>query len=281
MVSAIVSQPGEARVSGVTIHPTAIVHPSAEIGRGVAVGPFCVVGADVVLADEVRLISHVVIDGRTCLGPGTVVFPFASLGQPPQDLKYRGEPSRLEIGARNRIREYVTMNPGTEGGGMVTRIGDDGLFMASAHVGHDCILGNEVILANNALLGGHVHLGNFAFVGGNSAVHQFCRVGDYAWIGGMTGVERDVIPFGMATGDRARLTGLNLVGLERRGFPRDDIQALRSAYRVLFGPDGTFAERLDEVERVFGANLRVGEIVEFVRVKSSRGLCQPAAPNGH
>ncbi len=267
-------------MADVTLHPTAIVHRKAVLGSGVSIGPYSVIGPDVVLGDGVRLISHVVIDGRTTIGAGTVVFPFASLGQIPQDLKYKGEPSTLEIGERNRIREYVTMNPGTEGGGMVTRIGDDGLFMASSHVGHDCVLGNQVIMANNALLGGHVHLGDFSFVGGNSAVHQFCRVGDYAWVGGMTGVERDIIPFGMATGDRARLTGLNLVGLERRGFSRDDVQALRSAYRVLFGPDGTFAERLDEVERTFGANRYVGQVIEFVRAKSNRGLCQPAAQNG-
>lgn len=264
-----------------SIHPTAIIDSAASIGSGVEIGPYCVVGPNVVLGDRVRLISHVAIDGRTTVGEDTVIFPFASLGQAPQDLKYRGEPSRLVIGSRNRIREYVTMNPGTEGGGMLTKIGDDSLFMASSHVGHDCILGDQVILANNALLGGHVHLGNCAFVGGNSAVHQFCRVGDYAWIGGMTGVERDVIPFGMATGDRARLTGLNLVGLERRGFARDDIQALRSAYRLLFGSEGTFAERLETVDLEYGGNPQVAFMIAFVRSKSSRGLCQPAAGNGH
>jgi UDP-N-acetylglucosamine acyltransferase len=266
--------------TAVVIHPTAIVHPKANLGHGVAIGPYCVIGPDVVLADRVQLMSHVVVDGHTTIGVDSLVFPFASLGQVPQDLKYKGEPSTLEIGARNRIREQVTMNIGTEGGGMVTRVGDDGLFMVGAHVAHDCILGNRIIMANNATLAGHVTLGDFAFVGGISAVHQFVRIGAHAWVGGMTGVERDVIPFGQVMGDRARLTGLNLVGLERRGFPREDIQSMRTAFRMLFGPDGTLAERVDEVARVFAANPHVIEIVEFVRVKSSRGLCQPAAYSG-
>lgn len=263
------------------IHPTAIVDPKAELGGDVTIGPYCVIGPHVVLRDRVELKSHVVVEGRTTIGEDTIVFPFASLGQPPQDLKYRGEPSTLEIGARNRIREYVTMNPGTEGGGMVTRIGNNGLYMASAHVGHDCSLGDYVIMANNATLAGHVTLSNHAFIGGNSAVHQFCRIGAHAFVGGMTGIERDVIPYAQAMGDRARLTGLNLVGLERSGFDRDEIQTLRSAYRMLFGPDGTLAERLEEVARVFATNRLVMEIVEFVRVKSSRGLCQPAIVNGN
>jgi len=264
----------------VTIHPTAIIHPKARMGEGVEIGPYCVIGPDVVLGDRVHLISHVVIDGRTTIGDDSIVYPFASLGQAPQDLKYRGEPSTLEVGARNRIREQVTMNPGTEGGGMVTKIGNDGLFMVGAHIAHDCILGDHIIMANNATLAGHVTLGDFAFVGGISAVHQFVRIGAHAWVGGMTGVERDVIPFGQVMGDRARLTGLNLVGLERRGFPREEIQSMRTAYRMLFGPDGTLAERVDEVARVFASSPQVIEIVEFVRVKSSRGLCQPAAYSG-
>jgi UDP-N-acetylglucosamine acyltransferase len=222
-----------------------------------------------------------VIDGRTTIGADSIVYPFASLGQIPQDLKYKGEPATLEIGARNRIREHVTMNIGTEGGGMVTRIGDDGLFMVNAHIAHDCILGNRVIMANNATLAGHIEVGDFAFLGGMSAVHQFVRIGPSAMVGGMTGVEQDVIPFGLVTGDRARLTGLNLVGMERRGFPREDIQGVRSAYRMLFGPDGTLAERIEEVGRVFADNPYVRQIIEFARAKSSRGLCQPRAQNGN
>jgi UDP-N-acetylglucosamine acyltransferase len=263
------------------IHPSAIVHPKASLGTDVSVGPYCIVGPDVVLKDRVRLINHVSIEGRTTIGEDTVIYPFASLGQAPQDLKYKGEPSTLEIGARNRIREHVTMNPGTEGGGMVTRVGSDGLFMVGAHVAHDCILGDRIIIANNGTLAGHVTMGDYAFVGGISAVHQFVRIGAHAWIGGMTGVERDVIPFGQVMGDRARLTGLNLVGMERRGFARDDIQNMRSAFRLLFSSDGTLAERADEVAKIYAANPYVIEMVDFVRVKSSRGLCQPAAQNGH
>lgn len=270
----------EAGPPEVSIHPTALVDRRAELGAGVQIGPYCTVGPDVVLGDRVRLVSHVVIDGRTSIGDDTIVFPFASLGLPPQDLKYKGEPSKLAIGARNRIRENVTMNPGTEGGGMVTRVGDDCLFMVGSHVAHDCIVGDHVIFANNGTLGGHVVMGDYSFVGGNSAVHQFVRIGAHAWIGGMTGVERDVIPFGQAMGDRARLTGLNLVGLERRGFSRDDIQHMRTAYRMMFGPEGTLAERVDEVAEVFAANPYIMQIVEFIRAKSSRGLCQPRAQNG-
>jgi UDP-N-acetylglucosamine acyltransferase len=263
----------------VTIHPTAIVHPKASLGHGVSIGPYCLVGPDVVLGDRVQLMSHVVVDGRTTLGADCVVFPFASLGQSPQDLKYKGEPATLEIGARNRIREQVTMNIGTEGGGMVTRVGDDGLFMVGAHVAHDCVLGNRIIMANNATLGGHVTLGDFTVIGGISAVHQFVRIGPHAMVGGMTGVEQDIIPFGTVTGDRARLTGLNLIGMERRGFAREDIQGMRSAYRMMFGPAGTLAERIEEVSRTFSANQHVRQIVEFARAKSSRGLCQPRAQN--
>src|ERR1700761_1638325 len=279
MSSALTAALTQSSDTALTIHPTAIVHSKAQLGHGVAVGPYCVIGPDVVLGDRVRLMSHVVVEGRTTIGADTVVFPFASLGQIPQDLKYKGEPAILEIGARNRIRESVTMNIGTEGGGMVTRVGDDGLFMVGAHVAHDCILGNHVIMANNATLGGHVTLGDFAIVGGISAVHQFVRIGAHVMIGGMTGVEQDVIPFGMVTGDRARLGGLNLIGMERRGVPREDIQEVRSAYKMMFGDKGTLAERMEEAAKAFPANQYVRQIVEFARAKSSRGLCQPPAQN--
>jgi UDP-N-acetylglucosamine acyltransferase len=264
----------------VNIHPTAIVHPKARLGLNVQIGPYCVIGADVALGDRVRLVSHVVIDGLTTVGEDSVVYPFASLGLPPQDLKYRGEASTLKIGARNRIREHVTMNPGTLGGGMVTEVGNDGLFMVGGHVAHDCRLGDNIIMANNATLAGHVVLGDYVVVGGNSAIHQFVRVGPHAMVGGMTGVEQDVIPFGLVIGDRAWLNGLNLVGMERRGFTRDDIQAMRNAYRMMFGPDGTLAERLEEVSRAFSHSPIVRQVIEFARAKSSRGLCQPRAQNG-
>lgn len=259
----------------VTIHPSAIVDPAAKLGEGVDIGPFCVVGPDVTLGDGVRLVSHVAVDGRTSIGADTVIYPFASIGHRPQDLKFHGEPSELVIGARNQIREHVTMNPGTEGGGMLTRVGDDGLFMMGSHVAHDCVVGDHVIMANNATLGGHVTLGDYVIIGGLSAVRQFVRIGSHAMIGGMSGVENDVIPFGLVMGDRARLAGLNLVGLERRGFKKDDIHALRAAYRMLFGPEGTFAERVDEVGRDFGERALISDVLSFIRAKEARSLCQP------
>lgn len=259
----------------VTIHPSAIVDPAAKLGEGVDIGPFCVVGPDVTLGDGVRLVSHVAVDGRTSIGADTVIYPFASIGHRPQDLKFHGEPSELVIGARNQIREHVTMNPGTEGGGMITRVGNDGLFMMGSHVAHDCIVGDHVIMANNATLGGHVTLGDYVIIGGLSAVRQFVRIGSHAMIGGMSGVENDVIPFGLVMGDRARLAGLNLVGLERRGFGKDDIHALRAAYRMLFGPEGTFAERVEEVGRDFGDRALISDVLSFIRAKEARSLCQP------
>ena len=257
------------------IHPTAIIDAKAEIAASALIGPYCVVGPDVQLGESVELISHVAVAGRTKIGAGTRIFPFASIGHQPQDLKYRGEPSTLEIGQNNQIREYVTMNPGTEGGGMITRVGNDCLFMASAHVAHDCILGDNVIMANNATLAGHVTVGEFAFLGGLSAVHQFVRIGRHAMIGGMSGVEADVIPFGTVIGNRACLNGLNIVGLKRRGFSRDDIHTLRNAYRLLFAPEGTLQERLSDVEEQFKDNDVVMEIVAFIRSDSSRSLSTP------
>lgn len=264
----------------VTIHSTAVVDPAAQLGAGVKIGPYCVVGKDVVLGDGVQLMSHVVVDGRTTLGDGTVVFPFASLGTKPQDLKYKGEPSTLEIGKRNQIREYVTMNPGTEGGGMVTRVGDNCLFMMSAHVAHDCIVGNNVIMANNATLAGHVTVGDFVIIGGLSAIQQFVRLGDHAMIGGMSGVENDVIPYGLVKGERAYLAGLNLVGLERRGFDREAIRALRGAYRMLFAAEGTMAERLDEVAGHYQNQPLIDSVLGFIRDRDNRPLCQPADAEG-
>lgn len=265
----------------VSIHPSAVVDPAATLGEDVAVGPFCVVGGNVELGDRVRLHSHVVVEGRTRIGEGTEIFPFASIGHRPQDLKYHGEPSELIIGAFNKIRENVTMNPGTEGGGMLTRVGDHGLFMMGAHVAHDCMVGNHVILANNATLAGHVHLGDYAILGGLSAVHQFVRIGAHAMIGGMSGVENDVIPYGLVMGERARLAGLNLVGLERRGFPKDEVRALRAAYKMLFASAGdTFAARLEEVTKEYEDVALVNEILAFIKEKASRPLLQPRMENG-
>ncbi|MDD5585455.1 MAG: acyl-ACP--UDP-N-acetylglucosamine O-acyltransferase [Alphaproteobacteria bacterium] len=258
-----------------SIHATALVDPKAQLGTDVNVGPYCIVGPNVQLGDGVRLVSHAVVEGLTRIGPKTVIYPFTSIGHRPQDLKYHGEPSQLEIGANNQIREHVTMNPGTEGGGMVTRVGDNCLFMMSSHVAHDCQVGNNVILANNATLAGHVIVGDFAIIGGLSAVQQFVRIGAHAMIGGMSGVENDVIPYGMVKGERAHLAGLNIVGLERRGFGREEIHALRSAYRMLFASEGTMAERVDDVAELYASHSLVGSVVEFVRNRSGRALCQP------
>jgi UDP-N-acetylglucosamine acyltransferase len=262
-----------------TIHPTAIVEPGAKLGEDVRIGPYCIVGPNVELGDGVELIAHVVLGGHTRIGAGSKIYPFASLGHPPQDLKYKGEPSALLIGANNVIREHVTMNPGTAGGGMVTRVGNNGLFMASAHVAHDCKVGNNVIMANNATLAGHVEVGDFAILGGLSAVQQFVRIGPHAMIGGMSGVESDVIPYGLVKGDRARLSGLNTIGLKRRGFSRNDIHDLRTAYRLLFAQEGTMGERVEDVASIYGQNNPVMEMVEFIRADSSRAICQPKAEN--
>jgi UDP-N-acetylglucosamine acyltransferase len=262
------------------IHPTAIVEPGATLGADVRIGPYCHVGPRVALDDGVELLSHVVVAGITRVGARTRIFPFASIGHQPQDLKYKGEESRLEIGADNIVREYVTMNPGTQGGGMLTQIGAACLFMASAHVAHDCRLGDHVIMANNATLGGHISIGDYAFLGGLSAVHQFVRIGAHAMVGGLTGVERDVIPYGMVVGDRARLTGLNIVGLQRRGFSRDEIQALRTAYQMIFGEElGTLAGRVGEAAERFPDIRPVQDVIAFIRAESSRGLVQPKAAN--
>ncbi|MBM3536565.1 MAG: acyl-ACP--UDP-N-acetylglucosamine O-acyltransferase [Alphaproteobacteria bacterium] len=257
------------------IHPTAIVDSGARLGERVRIGPYCVVGPHVELGPGVELVSHVVVAGHTNIGAESRVYPFASLGHPPQDLKYKGEPSRLLIGQHCVIREHATMNPGTAGGGMITRVGDNGLFMNGIHVAHDCQVGSNVIMASNATIGGHVQVGDFAFLGGLSAVHQFVRIGPHAMIGGMTGVEADVIPFGLVMGDRARLSGLNMVGLKRRGFSRKEIHELRTAYRLLFAQEGTMAERLEDVASIYAASKPVMALAEFIRSDSARSICLP------
>jgi UDP-N-acetylglucosamine acyltransferase len=262
------------------IHPTAVVAPGAILADDVVIGPYCIVGENVVLGGGVTVRSHAVVGGRTTIGEGTSIYPFASIGLEPQDLKYRGEPSQLVIGRDNRIREYVTMNPGTTGGGMVTRVGDGCLFMVGVHVAHDCQVGNHVIMANNATLGGHVVVEDYAFLGGLCAVHQYVRIGKHAMIGGMSGVERDVIPYGQVIGDRARLIGLNIIGMQRRGFSREDIQELRNAYQLLFSSDGTFSDRVNEIAERFRGIRPVDEIIDFIRADSSRAICQPKGANG-
>jgi UDP-N-acetylglucosamine acyltransferase len=262
-------------VGRVEAHPTAIVSPHAGIGADVRIGPYSVIGDDVVLHDGVELISHVVVAGRTEIGARTRIFPFASIGHQPQDLKYSGEPSRLYIGERCVIRENVTINPGTEGGGMETRVGDDCLLMASSHVAHDCRIGNHVVLANYVGVAGHASIGDYVAFGGTCVVHQFVRIGAHAFIGAQSMVDADVIPYGMAIGNRARLAGLNLVGLRRRKFDREVIHSLRAAYRMIFSSEGTLRERVDDAANMFKAEPLVQEVVNFITVASDRPLCMP------
>ena len=257
------------------IHATAVVEQGARIHDTAYIGPYCIVSGQAALGENVRLESHVVIAGDTELGQSTQVYPFASLGHAPQDLKFKGETSQLRIGSRNVIREHVTMNPGTAGGGLVTRVGDDCLFMVGAHVAHDCQLGNHVILANNATLGGHVHVGDHAIIGGLAAIHQFVRIGEHAMIGGMSGIESDVIPYGNAFGERAALQGLNLIGLKRRGFDRETIAALRKAFQELFDGQGTLASRVDALAEDYAHYPAIIRIAEFIREGADRALCRP------
>lgn len=259
---------------GATIHPSAVVETGAQLAPGCVVGPFCHVGPDVTLAAGVELKSHVVVTGRTEIGEDTVVFPFAVIGEIPQDLKFKGEPTRLVIGKRNRIREHVTMNTGTEGGGGVTVVGDDGLFMAGCHVAHDARIGNRVILVNNSAIAGHCVLEDEVIVGGLSGVHQWVRIGRGAIIGAVTMVTNDVIPHGLVQGPRGRLDGLNLVGLKRRGVPRADITALRAAYQMLSQGEGAFQDRARRLGEETQSD-HVREIVSFIMGDSDRSFLTP------
>ena len=255
-----------------SIHPTAIVEDGAQIGEDVSIGPYSTVGSEAVLGDGTTLESHA---GRTTLGANSHIYPFASVGHRPQDLKYAGEPSELIVGSGTIIREHATLNPGTVGGNMRTVVGDNCMFMVASHVAHDCQIGDSVILVNNATLGGHVVIGDHVIVGGMSAIHQFVRIGAHAMVGGMTGVENDVIPYGSVMGNRAYLSGLNIVGLKRRGFTREDIHQLRNAYRLLFAAEGTMQERLADVSELFKDSVVVMEIINFINADSTRAICQP------
>jgi len=257
------------------IHPTAIIDSKAQIGVNVVIGPYSVIGKDVKLHDGVELKSHVVVEGHTTVGEKTVIYPFASIGHAPQDLKFHGEESELIIGKNNTIREHATLNPGTETGAMKTVVGDNCLLMMSTHVAHDCVLGNHVIMANNATLGGHVIVGDHVLIGGLSAVHQFIRIGSFAVIGGMSGVESDVIPYGRVKGERAFLAGLNLIGLERNGFDKDQIKLLQRAFNELFGNEGTLEQRIDMVASDFSSSSAVMQIIDFARSKTRFPLCSP------
>ena len=258
------------------LHPSAVIEKGAELGQGVRVGPFCHVGPGVRLGDGVELKSHVVVAGETEIGTDTAVFPFACIGEIPQDLKFRGEKTKLVIGARNRIREHVTMNTGTEGGGGVTRVGDDGLFMAGSHMAHDVQVGDRVIIVNNAALAGHCIIEDDVVIGGLSGVHQWVRIGQGAIIGAVTMVTNDVIPFGLVQAPRGELDGLNLVGLKRRGVARADITALRAAFQMLAQGEGSFQERArrlgEETESAY-----VRQIVDFVTAGSDRSFLTPGS----
>jgi UDP-N-acetylglucosamine acyltransferase len=267
-------------MTSTTIHPTAIVEEGAAIGEGCRIGPFCLIGPEVVLQENCELKSHVAVAGRTTVGARTKIYPFASIGHAPQDLKYAGEASTLSIGDDCTIREGVTMNPGTAGGLMKTVVGDRCLFLANAHVAHDCIVGNDVIFSNNVMLAGHCTIQDFVIIGGGAGVHQFVRVGQHAFVGGMSGVENDVIPYGMALGNRAHLAGLNIIGLRRRGFTRDQIHDIRRAYRLLFADEGTLSERVNDVAAEFATHPFVHEILDFIREGKERALCTPREPVG-
>lgn len=267
------------------IHATAVVAPEARLGEGVRIGPFCVVGPHVQLGEGTILHSHVVVEGWTKVGRGCEIFPFASVGHRPQDLKFKGEETHLEIGEGTQIREHVTINPGTAGGGKVTRVGSRCLLMVGVHIAHDCQVGDNVIMANNATLAGHVHVGERAFIGGLSAVLQFVRIGHNAMIGGMSGVEQDVIPYGLVMGERATLQGLNLVGLRRSGLPREEVDRLRTAFEQLFGPgERPLEDRARALASSAGDSALIGRITDFIAGRSKHGILQPrpdaAAGNG-
>ena len=257
------------------VHPTAVVDGGARLGDDVSVGPYSIVGPDVRLGAGVRVGAHVVIEGHTEIGEGCVIHPFAALGGPPQHAGHKGEPTRLVVGPRNVIREHVTMHCGTVMGRGVTSVGSDGLFMVGVHIAHDCVVGDHVTLVNNATLGGHVRVEDHVIMGGLSAAHQYIRIGRHAFVGGMAGVNHDVIPYGNVWGNHAHLEGLNLVGLKRRGFTRETINTLRAAYRLLFAEEGTFQERLEDTAAAYAHSAEVTEIIDFIRADSSRPLTTP------
>ena len=261
-----------------TVHPTAIVAPDAVLEPDVFIGPFCQVGADVVLERGARLLSHVVVDGHTRIGADCVVYPFTTIGMAPQDLKYRGEPTETVIGPRTQIREHCTIHRGTVTGSGITRVGADCLLMAVVHVAHDCALGDGIVIANNVVMGGHVSIGDGAVIGGASALHQFVRIGRGVMVGGVSGVEADVVPYGRVVGNRARLVGLNVIGLKRRGVDKAGLQLLRRTFLDLFGPDAngdTFAERKERV-RAAAADPLSREMLAFIDAPSARGLIRRA-----
>ena len=259
-----------------TIDPTARIEDGAVIGEGTTIGPYCIIGRNVVIGADCNLIAHVHVTAQTTIGAGCTIYPFASLGTPPQSLSYRGELTTLEIGSGCTIRESVTMNAGTVGGGGVTRVGDRGYFMNCSHVGHDCQVGNDVIFATSATLGGHCEIGDFVFIGGLSAVHQFTRVGPQVMVGGVCGVRDDIIPFGLANGQYAALEGLNIIGMKRRKFTKPRLAIVRTFYQKLFHGPGMFAERLAAAQPLAGEDPAIAEILDFIGKGKHRPLCLPA-----
>jgi UDP-N-acetylglucosamine acyltransferase len=265
------------------IHHTAVIHENAKLGPSVKVGPFCTVGQNVVLQNGVELISHVCVDGKVVIGENSKIYPFVTIGLAPQDLKYQDEDSEVIIGKHTTIREYVTIHRGTVGGIMKTVVGDHCLFMVGVHIAHDCVIGNNVVMANNATLGGHVVVGDYTIIGGLAAVHQFVRIGEHVIIGGLSGVEKDVIPYGNVMGKRARLVGVNLVGMKRRNFVRSEINAMRSAFEEIFGREMnrnkknscTFDERLSAIEKEYAKSAIVKNLVKFLNADSQRSICMP------
>ena len=256
------------------IHNSSVIDKKAKISKSVSIGPFCYIGPDVTLEDNVNLISNVHIEGNTIIGKGTKIFPFASIGTQPQDLKFKGEKNNLLIGENNIIREYVTINPGTEGGGSKTVIGNNCLFMISSHIAHDCKIGNNVIIANNVPLGGHVTIEDSVVIGGNSAVQQFTRIGRLAMIGGMTGVLKDVIPFGLSIGNRNFLQGLNLIGLRRHKYNNQKIIGLDKAYKEIFASKNLH-ENLENINGAYKDNELVNEVIKFIEKDKKRPICSP------
>ena len=261
----------------VSIHPTAIVDAGASLGEEVSIGPHCVVGPNVVLGDRVILHSHVVMEGHTTLGADSEVYPFAVLGAPPQHTRFAGEESTLEIGHHCVIREHVTMHPGTAIDSMRTRVGNHGMFLVASHVAHDCVIGDHAIFANNASLGGHARIGDHVMMGGFATVQQWCRVGDHAMVASQTAVDSDVIPFGIAVGNRACLTGINVIGMGRRGFSEDSILCLRGLYRDLFRAGGIFKDRLAAVRLSYDNSAEAAQIFAFLENAGRNGICQAAS----
>jgi len=256
------------------VDKNSLIHKDAKISETAEIGPYVVIGPNVEIGKNVKIHSHVNISGNTIVGDETIIFPFASIGNAPQDLKYKGEKTKLEIGKNNKIREYVTINPGTEVGGGLTKIGNNCLFMISSHIAHDCVVGNNVIIANNVPLGGHVTIEDNVVIGGNSAVQQFTRIGKLAMIGGMTGVSRDVIPYGLSFGNRNYLGGINLIGMRRRNVPNKDILTLSEAYKEIFKTE-QLHNNLSKLNGEFKDNSFVKEVVDFIEKDKKRPICTP------